>query len=129
MVGACGLRTRVRATCVFRDIVGGCVLCTDVPTLDSEQMARIMEQTLSSSKMRAGSDIDVLLNEVNIDFGRTMNRLIFDLNLAGSAMQGLPAAVKVPAKATRAPAQFGMVQIPVRAVCVCMRCSLCVCVC
>ena len=105
------------------------MLCTDVPTLDSEQMARIMEQTLSSSKMRAGSDIDVLLNEVNIDFGRTMNRLIFDLNLAGSAMQGLPAAVKVPAKPTRAPAQFGMVQIPVRAVCVCMRCSLCVCVC
>lgn len=53
-----------------------------VQPLDSEQVNRILLLALNTKKLKQNAlDTTSLLNEVNIDYGRTMNKIIFDVNL------------------------------------------------
>jgi hypothetical protein len=55
----------------------------------SEQTTRILASALNSKVLKSNAlDTAPLLNEVNIDYARTMNKIIFDVNL------------KLPAQAT-----------------------------
>ena len=51
----------------------------DIPPLTNEQVNRVLVYALNSKKlMDKLMDTSQLINEVNIDFARTMNKLIFD---------------------------------------------------
>ena len=51
----------------------------DIPPLTNEQVNRVLVYALNSKKLKDKlMDTSQLINEVNIDFARTMNKLIFD---------------------------------------------------
>jgi len=61
----------------------------EIPSLDSEQISRLMAMATSgkiSSKVH--SENNELLQEINLDFARTMNKIIFDkhINLSGKEL-------------------------------------------
>ena len=52
-----------------------------LPTLDSEQMNRILTNALCTTSLKQASlDTTTLLNEINLSYARTMNKVIFDKN-------------------------------------------------
>lgn len=62
----------------------------EVLPLDSEQVNRILLLALNTKKLRQNAlDTTSLLNEVNIDYGRTMNKIIFDVNLKDPSQSNL----------------------------------------
>lgn len=54
----------------------------DLPTLDTEQINRVLETALStpSLKSTASSSTNIILNEINLSYVRAMNKIIFDRN-------------------------------------------------
>lgn len=64
-----------------------CLYVDSMPTdeiapLDTEQVNRILLLALNTTKLKQNAlDTTSLLNEVNIDYARTMNKIIFDVNL------------------------------------------------
>jgi len=62
----------------------------EIAPLDTEQVNRILLLALNTKKLKQNAlDTTALLNEVNIDFGRTMNKIIFDVNLRDPQQQQL----------------------------------------
>lgn len=55
----------------------------ELPELDSEQISRIISMSLDSKYLRSKGQIDTnpILNEVNLDYARTMNKIIFDKSM------------------------------------------------
>jgi dynein heavy chain len=62
-----------------------CMPTDDVGSLNSEQVRRVVESAISSGKLK-GADLDtsLLVSEVSTDYSRTMNKIIFDANVAAS---------------------------------------------
>ena len=62
-----------------------CMPMDDVGSLNSEQVRRVVESALSVGKLQ-GADLDtsMLVSEINTDYSRTMNKIIFDANVAAS---------------------------------------------
>ena len=53
--------------------------------LDHAQVTRILKTTLNSKALRkVDPDTSQLLNEIHMDYSRTMNKIVFDANLKGS---------------------------------------------
>ena len=60
-------------------------------------------------------DPRLIMGEINIDYKRTMNKIIFDMNLLSSTDPTLKAMVKLPRRAAAKPTPAnGVLQIPVR---------------
>jgi hypothetical protein len=59
-----------------------CMPTDDMTPLNSEQINRMLNSALCTDKLR-NSNLDTtgLIEEANIDFSRTMNKIVFDLNL------------------------------------------------
>lgn len=58
----------------------------------------------------------MIMNEINLDYKRTMNKIIFDMNLLSSTDATLRAMVSLPRRAAVKPIpENGVLQIPVRA--------------
>ena len=55
----------------------------ELPELDSEQVSRILLHATASKylRSRAGLETTAILFEVQLDFGRTMNKIIMDANM------------------------------------------------
>jgi hypothetical protein len=54
----------------------------EIQPLDTEQVNRVLVLALNTRKLKQNAlDTTSLLNEVNIDYARTMNKIIFDVNL------------------------------------------------
>jgi hypothetical protein len=54
----------------------------NIQPLDTEQVNRVLVLALNTKKLKQNAlDTTSLLNEVNIDYARTMNKIIFDVNL------------------------------------------------
>jgi dynein heavy chain len=69
-----------------------CMPTDDMPTLDSEQLHRVLALALQSQMLQANQnmlDTKSLINEVNLDFSRTMNKIIFDMHSSKGLMPGL----------------------------------------
>ena len=62
-----------------------CMPMDDVGSLNSEQVRRVVESALGSGTLK-GADLDtsLLVSEVSTDYSRTMNKIIFDANVAAS---------------------------------------------
>lgn len=69
----------------------------EMQPLDNEQTARILSSALNSKALHSNAlDTAPLLNEVNIDYARTMNKIIFDMNLKEPAYAALKAQLALP---------------------------------
>jgi dynein heavy chain len=66
----------------------------EMQPLDNEQTARILASALNSKSLKSNAlDTAPLLNEVNIDYARTMNKIIFDMNLKDPSHAALRATL------------------------------------
>ena len=62
--------------------------------LDHAQVTRILKTTLNSKALRkVDPDTSQLLNEIHMDYSRTMNKIVFDANLKGCGSQDLVAGI------------------------------------
>ena len=66
-----------------------CMPSDDVGNLTSEQLRRVVESAIGSGKLK-GADLDtsLLVSEISTDYSRTMNKIIFDANVAASQSSG-----------------------------------------
>ena len=75
-----------------------CMPTDEIAQLDSQQIGRIVACCLSTESLRK-SEVDTshLLNEVNTDYVRTMNKLIFDQNVSDPKHAHVFGALNLPA--------------------------------
>jgi len=54
-----------------------------IPEIDNEEVNRILSMTQNTKQLRgkSSSDTTTLLSEVNFEFAKTMNKIIFDKHL------------------------------------------------
>jgi len=87
----------------------------EIPELDHEKIDRILIKTQNTKALRGKSSADTtLLNEINFDFAKTMNKIIFDKHLKEKGSNGLitdslTLPPETPAELTQ---YFGMISIP-----------------
>jgi dynein heavy chain len=89
----------------------------DLPELDSEQVSRILHCATASKYLRARQvETSTILYEVQMDFGRTMNRIIMEKTIEKSEeelKQMIPANLTLPPKAPEKEVPyFGRVPVP-----------------
>lgn len=86
-----------------------------IPEVDSNQVNRVLTMTQNSKGLRgkSSSDTTTLLNEVNIDFAKTMNQIIFDKHLDAKGTNLITGNLNLPPKeAKKGTPYFGMITIP-----------------
>lgn len=88
----------------------------EISELDHEKINRILLLTQNTKALRGKSSADTsLLNEINFDFAKTMNKIIFDKHLKEkSGSNGLitGSLTLPPPKPVSLPPYFGMITIP-----------------
>ena len=68
----------------------------DIPLLTNEQVNRILVYALNSKKLKDKlMDTSQLINEINIDYARTMNKLVFDVILETNEESRDSAIIKI----------------------------------
>lgn len=91
-----------------------CMPTDDTPQLNTEQVNRVLSSALNAPELKQpGVDVSGLLDEVNMDYRRTMNKIIFDINLRQTDGSGEHMFFDLPERAAPpAPPQLGVVPIP-----------------
>ena len=88
----------------------------EIPELDHEKINRILLLTQNTKALRGKSSADTsLLNEINFDFAKTMNKIIFDKHLKekGGSNGLITGSLSLPPeKLEEASPYFGMISIP-----------------
>jgi dynein heavy chain len=85
----------------------------EIAPLDTEQVNRILQLALNTKKLKQNAlDTTSLLNEVNIDYARTMNKIIFDVNLKDPAQAPLRQSLKLATIGTDVVVHNGMRESP-----------------
>ena len=86
----------------------------EIPELSNEQIAKIITQALTARSFKGKSQLDTqpLINEVNIDFAKTMNKIIFDKHMKGKGKELIGGTLMLPPPLRPKHKYFGMVQIP-----------------
>lgn len=87
-----------------------------IPEIDNYQVNRILSMTQNTKSLRgkSSSDTTTLLNEINVDFAKTMNNIIFDKHLNDKGTELITGQLKLPEKPPKKEtAYFGMISIPV----------------
>jgi dynein heavy chain len=86
-----------------------------IPEIDNEEVNRILSKTQNSKALRgkSSSDTTALLSEVNFEFAKTMNKIIFDKHIqqSGNNLIAGPLALPEEKKKGLAPLK-GMIEIP-----------------
>ena len=79
-------KSRSKAESLIRyNLYVDCMPTDEVGQLDSEQISRVLGSALSTPDLRQNElDTSQLLNEVNVDYARTMNKIVFDANIVGA---------------------------------------------
>ena len=59
-----------------------CMPTDDIPALDSDQLNRVLALAFRTPQLGSKEALDTrsLISEVNLDYSRTMNKIIFDMN-------------------------------------------------
>lgn len=86
-----------------------------IPEVDNYQVNRILAMTQNTKTLRGKSSADTttLLNEVNVDFAKTMNNIIFDKHLYEKGNDLITGPLHLPARVEKGLAPyFGMIRIP-----------------
>ena len=72
-----------------------------------------MTQNSKGLRGKSSSDTTTLLNEVNIDFAKTMNKIIFDKHLGNKGTSLITGKLNLPETAAeKQTPYFGMISIP-----------------
>jgi hypothetical protein len=72
-----------------------------------------MTQNSKGLRGKSSSDTTTLLNEVNIDFAKTMNQIIFDKHLTAKGTNLITGKLHLPDKPkAKATPMLGMITIP-----------------
>ena len=73
-------RSRRLAEAVIKyNLYVDCMPSEELGQLDAEQISRVIARAMSTKEMQRNDfDTSTLLNEINVDFARTMNKIIFD---------------------------------------------------
>ena len=80
-----------------------CMPSNDVPEIDGSQINRILASAFDIKALRQNAlDTTSLLSEVNVDYTRTMNKIIFDMKLQSAPSAG-EHALKLPEAAPSGP--------------------------
>ncbi len=86
----------------------------EIPELGSENITRIVNKALTarSFKGRSQPDTQPLINEVNSDFAKTMNKIIFDKHMKGKGKELIGGNLILPPKKKAICPYYGMIGIP-----------------
>ena len=87
----------------------------NIPDADPNQTNRILQMTQNTKALRGKSSADTttLLNEVHVDFGKTMNKIIFDKHCSDKHNNLITGKLDLPPPPEkRAVPYFGMIRIP-----------------
>jgi len=86
-----------------------------IPEIDNEKVNRILGMTQNTKQLRgkSSSDTTTLLNEVNFDFAKTMNKIIFDKHIEQNGPNLISGPLTLPEKEEEKEAPYyGMIIIP-----------------
>jgi len=86
-----------------------------IPEIDNEEVNRILGLTQNTKALRgkSSSDTTALLSEVNFDFAKTMNKIVFDKHLKEKGSELITGNLRLPAKPpVKQTPFFGMISIP-----------------
>ena len=86
-----------------------------IPEVDNDSVNRVLAMTQNSKALRGKSTADTttLLNEVNVDFAKTMNRIIFDKHLSEKGCDLITGPLDLPPKKPKEETPYyGMIKIP-----------------
>lgn len=86
-----------------------------IPEIDNYQVNRILAMTQNTKTLRGKSSADTttLLNEVNTDFAKTMNNIIFDKHLNAKGTNLITGELHLPTpKPKQLTPYLGMISIP-----------------
>lgn len=86
-----------------------------IPEIDNEEVNRILSKTQNSKALRgkSSSDTTALLSEVNFEFAKTLNKIIFDKHLDASNNNLISGPLALPEpKPKEAAPEKGMIKIP-----------------
>jgi dynein heavy chain len=86
-----------------------------IPEIDNEEVNRMLGMTQNTKQLRgkSSSDTTALLSEVNFEFAKTMNKIIFDKHMDGSGPNLITGPLTMPEKPPKEKVQFyGMKTIP-----------------
>jgi dynein heavy chain len=86
-----------------------------IPEIDNDEVNRILSMTQNTKQLRgkSSSDTTTLLSEVNFEFAKTMNKIIFDKHLGTNGPNLISGPLTLPAeKPKELPPYYGMITIP-----------------
>jgi dynein heavy chain, axonemal len=86
-----------------------------IPEVDANQTNRVLMMTQNTKALRGKSSADTttLLNEVSIDFAKTMNKIIFDKHCSDKSNNLITGKLDLPPPPEeKATPYFGMIRIP-----------------
>lgn len=86
-----------------------------IPEIDNDEVNRILSMTQNTKQLRgkSSSDTTTLLSEVNFEFAKTMNKIIFDKHLDTNGPNLISGPLTLPAAKPKQTAPFmGMITIP-----------------
>jgi dynein heavy chain len=86
-----------------------------IPEIDNEEVNRILSMTQNTKQLRgkSSSDTTILLSQVNFEFAKTMNKIIFDKHLENNGPNLISGPLYLPPKPAEEDVQYyGMIDIP-----------------
>lgn len=86
-----------------------------IPEIDNESVNRILSMTQNTKQLRgkSSSDTTILLSQVNFEFAKTMNKIIFDKHLDNNGPNLISGPLYLPEKPPKQEVQmYGMIDIP-----------------
>jgi len=86
----------------------------EIPELSNEQIAKVITQALTARAFKGKSQLDTqpLITEVNADFAKTMNKIIFDKHMKGKGKELIGGSLALPPAHKPKRRYHGMIQIP-----------------
>ena len=78
------MRSRKLAeSCIRYNLYIDCMPAEELGGLAAEQVNRVLSRAMSTNAMKENEyDTSTLLNEIDVDYSRTMNKIIFDANMS-----------------------------------------------
>ena len=86
-----------------------------IPEIDNNEVNRILGMTQNTKQLRgkSSSDTTTLLSEVNFEFAKTMNKIIFDKHLKTNGPGLITGPLAMPEEKVKAETPYyGMIDIP-----------------
>ena len=86
-----------------------------IPEIDNDQINRILSLTQNTKALRgkSSSDTTTLLSEVNFDFAKSLNKIIFDKHMKDKNSELISSSLKLPADPSpKEKPYFGLISIP-----------------